>query len=59
MANQMDSASLNELLEEINATVSKTYAKVSDIHRIIVGGQGGNDSRNLLVSDARSLSTAE
>ena len=42
-----------------NVIVAETNAIVSNINRMIVEGQGGNDSRNLLVSDARSLSTAE
>ena len=42
---------------ERNAT--STHAMVSNIHRTIVDGQGGNDSRNVLVSDARFLSTAQ
>ena len=42
-----------------NVIVAETNVIVSNINRIMVEGQGGNDGRNLMVSDARSLSTAE
>ena len=42
-----------------NVIVAETNVIVSNINRIMVGGQGGNDGRNLMVSGARSLSTAE
>ena len=42
-----------------NVIVAETNAIVSNINRIMVEGQGGNNSGNLMVSDARSISTAE
>ena len=42
---------------ERNATSADVM--LSDIHRTVVGDQGGNNSGNLLVNDARSLSAAE
>jgi len=48
-----------ELVINTHITVSETHAIVSEIHRTVVKGQRSNDSRNLLVSDARALSTTE
>ena len=42
-----------------NVIVAETNVIVSNMNRIIVEGQGGNSSRDPMVSDARSLSTAE
>jgi len=46
-------------LDSQTALAINTNVIVSNINRILVEGQGGNSSRNLMVSDARSLSTAE
>ena len=46
-------------LDSQTALAINTNVTVSNINRILVEGQGGNDSRNLMVSGARSLSTAE
>jgi len=42
-----------------NVIVAETNVIVSNMNRIMVEGRGGNDSRNLMVSGAHSLSTAE
>jgi len=46
-------------LDSQTALAINTNVIVSNINRILVESQGGNSSRNLTVSDARSLSTAE
>jgi len=52
--------SQTELAIDTNVTVAETHNMVSNIHRTVVGGQGGSGGRNPLVSDTRSLySTAE
>jgi len=51
--------SQTELAINTNVTVTETHMMVSNIHRTVVEERGGNDSRNLMVSDARSLSTAK
>ena len=38
-----------------NVTVTETRVLLSDIHRTVVGGYGGNSSRNVLVSDTRFI----
>ena len=46
-------------LDSQTALAINTNVIVSNINRILVEGQGGNSSRDPMVSDARSLYTAE
>ena len=46
-------------LDSQTALAINTNVIVSNINRILVESQGGNSSRNLTVSDARSLFTTE
>ena len=51
--------SQTELAINTNVTVTETHVMVSNIHHTIVECRAGNNSRNLMVSDTRSLFTAE
>jgi hypothetical protein len=48
-----------ELIINTHATVSNTQIMVSEIHRTMVQGHEGSDSKNLLVSDGHTLVIAE
>ena len=47
------------VVAELDHNVTNTQTMVSDIHRAVVKGQEGSDSRNIVVSDAHTLTVAE
>ena len=47
------------IVSELEHDVTSTHIMVSDIHCTIVKGSEVSDSRNLLMSDTRTLSTTE
>ena len=51
----------SDIRRDIRAAVSAEFERnaTNALHRIIVQGQGGNGNKNLLVSDACSLSVTE
>ena len=41
------------MVSRIDRNAARADVILSDIHRTVVGGQGGNDNKNVLVSDTR------